>query len=154
MPIGEDELQPHLGMPRETFRDDLAEQRLRERYRRRHAQSPSRILGPRRESAPRLLDRPERRTTRTEVSLTRPRELHVARRSVKEARAERALEPGDPPARRRSRHAQHISSCLRSSATRTKSSTAPIPTVPLMGHIIPQRAPLVTRHRNEYLCRK
>jgi len=44
MPIGEDELQPHLRMSRETFRDDLAEQRLRERHRRRHAQSPGRIL--------------------------------------------------------------------------------------------------------------
>jgi len=30
-----------------------------------------------------------------QVSLTRARELHVARRSVKEARAERALELGD-----------------------------------------------------------
>jgi hypothetical protein len=30
MPIGEDELQPHLPVSRETFRDDLAEQRLRE----------------------------------------------------------------------------------------------------------------------------
>src|SRR3979411_2233766 len=100
MPIGQDELQPYLRMPRETFRDDLAERRLRKRHRRRHAQSPGRILGPRCESAPRLHDRPERRTTCTEVSLTRARELHVARRSVKEARAERALELGDPAAHR------------------------------------------------------
>jgi hypothetical protein len=34
----------------------------------------------------------------------------VARRSVKEARAERALELRDPAAHRRSRHAQRISS--------------------------------------------
>ena len=111
MPIGEDELQLHLRIPRETFRDDLAEQSLGERHRRRHAQSPGGNLGARRQRAPGLPDRLERRTTRPEVGLTRARELHVACRSVKEARAEGALELDDPAAHRRARHAQRISSC-------------------------------------------
>ena len=100
VPIGEDEFQPHLRMPRETFGDGFAEQRLRERHRRRHSQSPGGVLGPPCHCAPGLHDRLERRTTRTEVSLARARKLHVARRAVKKACAERALELGDPATHR------------------------------------------------------
>ncbi len=111
LPVREHQLDAHLGMPRETLRDNVTEKPLAQRYRCRHAQSSGRLLGAGRERAPCFQDRPERWTAGAQVRLTRARELHAARRALEETRAERALELADPAAHRRARHPQ----CIRSS---------------------------------------
>src|SRR5579859_5560569 len=154
--VREHQLDAHLGMPRETLRDDITENPLAQRDRSRHAQSTGRLFGAGRECAPRFLDRRERWTASAEVRLACARELHAARRALEQTGAERALELADPAAHRRARHPQGIRSSPKAPELRYASEELDGAHLdcPLHGTHSSTRTRLATRHPMEYVRRR
>ncbi len=154
--VGEHQLDAHVGMPRETLRDNLAEKPLAEGHRRRHAQSSGGLLGAGRERTTCFQDRSERWTTGAQVGLTRARELHVARRTLKETRAERTLKLTDPAAHRRAWDPQGIGGSPKAPQLRHADEELDGANLdcPVHGTHSSTRLGLPTRHLMHYSCRR